>query len=75
MAYRKFRGNRKAYAIHQAGVAMDRLIAATTAEAKRQAARWATAWFVAGGSSSSAKMSRKAHGHRSLLGRQLAAGV
>jgi hypothetical protein len=49
MAYRKFRGNRKAYAIHRAGVAMDHLIAAATPEAKRQAALRATAWFVAGG--------------------------
>lgn len=75
MAYRKFRGNRKAYAIHRAGVAMDRLIAATTAEAKRQAARWATAWFVAGGSPSLAKMSSKMNSHRSLLGHELDAGV
>lgn len=35
---------------------MDRLIAATTPEAKRQAARWGMAWFAAGGSPSSAKM-------------------
>ena len=46
MAYRKFRGNRKAYAIHRAGVALDRLIATTTPEAKRLAARWAMEWLV-----------------------------
>lgn len=60
MAYLKFRGNHKAYAIHRAGVAMDRLIAATTPEAKRKAARWAMAWFVAGRKPSPARMSPKA---------------
>lgn len=75
MAYRKFRGNRKTYAIHRAGVAMDRVIAATMPETKRQAARWARAWFAAGGSPSVAKMSRKVHAHRSLLDPQLDARV
>ena len=59
MAYRKFQGNHKAYAIHRAGVAMDRLIAAATPEAKRQAVCWSRAWFAAGGSPSSGKMSQK----------------
>ena len=49
MPHRKFRDNRTAYAIHRAGVALDRLVAATTPAAKRQATRWAMAWFVAGG--------------------------
>lgn len=54
---------------------MDRVIAATTPETKRQAARWARAWFAAGGSPSVAKMSRKVHAHRSLLDPQLDARV
>lgn len=59
MAHLKFRGNRKAYAIHRAGVALDRLIAATTPEAKRQSARWAMAWFIAGRKPSPARLSSK----------------
>ena len=54
---------------------MGRLIAATTAEAKRKAARLAMAWCIAGRSPSSAKMARKVHAHRILLGHELDAGV
>lgn len=32
--------------MHRAGVALDHLVAATTPEAKRLAARWAMAWFI-----------------------------
>lgn len=49
MALKKFKNNYKAYSIHRAGIALDRLIVSTTPVAKRQAAKWAMAWFVAGG--------------------------
>lgn len=41
--------NRKRYAAFRAGLAMDRLLAAETPEAKRQATRWALAWGIVAG--------------------------
>lgn len=52
MRYRKFAKNHRAYAVYRAGVAIDRLIEATTPEAKRHAARWAKAWFKAAAANS-----------------------
>ena len=48
MVFRVFADNRRAYAVHRASLALDRLIAATTPEKKRQAAKWAGAWYEVG---------------------------
>ncbi len=57
MTYRKFSDNRKAYAVHRAGLALDRLLKAETPEEKRRAMHWATAWCVAGGGRTPARFS------------------
>lgn len=48
MVFRMFSDNRRAYAVHRAALALDRFIAGATLEQKRQAARWASAWYAAG---------------------------
>jgi hypothetical protein len=49
MRIRKYARNREAYAAHRMSAAIDRMIVADSAEDKRQAARWATAWGAASG--------------------------
>jgi hypothetical protein len=44
MRIRKYASNREAYAAHRMSAAIDRIIVTDSAEDKRQAARWATAW-------------------------------
>jgi hypothetical protein len=48
MLFRIFSGNRRAYSVYRSGLALDRLNAVTTPEEKRQAAKWASAWYAGG---------------------------